>query len=155
MTEDFSVKSILRACAMSEAMAGQRIEVYIDGQCNLCRWSRAHIEPYDRDGRIEWLDYNRPEAQERAAPHTPAEMAEEMHVRRADGVWTKGYHGWLDVLAVLPRLRWLSRLLARQPFTTVGPVLYRWLARRRYRLFGVPPPCDPDGACSLHKNESL
>ena len=127
----------------------------MDGRCNLCRWARSHVEPYDRERHIVWLDYNQPEAQRRAAPHTLAELAEEMHVRRSDGVWTKGYYGWLDVLAVLPRWRLLSRLLALRPFTRLGPVFYRWLARRRYSLFGVPPPCDPEGACSLHQDEQV
>lgn len=112
---------------------------------------RARVEPLDRDRRIEWLDYNEPQNQRRAAPHTRAALAEEMHVRRTDGTWSKGFGGWLDVLRVLPRWRWLARVLARQPFTTLGPVFYRWLASRRYKLFGIPPPCDADGVCQLHK----
>ena len=31
------------------------------------------------------------------------------------------------------------------------PLLYHWLAARRYTLFGVPPPCDASGVCQLHK----
>ena len=130
-----------------------RIEVYTDGQCPLCRWSRERVEVFDRDGRIEWLDYNKPELLERAAPHTFQEMAAEMHVRRTDGTWSKGFQGWIDVLKVLPRLRWLSRVLSIWPLTSVGPVFYRQLARRRYQIFGIPPPCDPDGICSLHKHQ--
>ncbi len=129
------------------------IEVYTDGQCPLCRWSRARIEPFDRDARIEWYDFNEVDALRRAAPRTYAEMAEEMHVRRADGTWSKGFAGWLDVLAVLPRWRWLAGALSVWPFTKLGPVFYRWLARRRYTLFGVPPPCDPNGVCSLHEHQ--
>ncbi|MCA1592739.1 MAG: DUF393 domain-containing protein [Acidobacteria bacterium] len=131
-----------------------RIEVYTDGQCPLCRWSRARVEPFDRDRLIEWYDFNDPEAIRRAAPHTFAEMTEEMHVRRVDGTWSKGFSGWLDVLRVLPRWRWLARVLSVWPFTRIGPVFYRWLARRRYTLFGVPPPCGPDGVCALHQTKS-
>ncbi len=128
-----------------------RIEVYTDGQCPLCRWVRARVEPFDRDGRIEWHDFNEPEALARAAPHTFAEMAAEMHVRRPDGSWSKGYFSWLDVLRVLPRWRWLASVLALWPFTSLGPVFYRWLASRRYTLFGIPPPCDASGVCALHQ----
>lgn len=130
-----------------------RIEVYTDGQCSLCRWSRAQVEPWDRDGRIEWLDYNHPSNQQRAAPHTLQELAAEMHVRKADGTWSKGFLGWLDVIAVLPRWGWLAGVLARWPFSRLGPIFYRWLARRRYQLFGVPPPCSTDGACTLHQTK--
>ena len=132
-----------------------RIEVYMDGQCPLCRWSRERVEPFDRDGRIEWLDYNDPEVLRRAAPHTFQEMAAEMHVRRPDGTWTKGFEGWVDVLKVLPHLRWLGHVLSVWPLTVIGPVIYRNIARRRYQLFGIPPPCDPSAACSLHAPENL
>ncbi|HEV2707894.1 MAG TPA: DUF393 domain-containing protein [Pyrinomonadaceae bacterium] len=129
-----------------------RLEVYTDGQCPLCRWSRQRVEPFDREGRIEWLDYNQPEGLARATPRTFRELAEEMHVRRPDGTWSKGFAAWIDVLGVLPRLRWLARVLSVWPFTRLGPIFYRNLARRRYQLFGIPPPCDPEGVCSLHKH---
>lgn len=129
----------------------EKIEVYTDGHCNLCRWMRAHVEPLDRDHRIEWLDYNDPEILRRAAPHTVEQMAVEMHVRRADSSWTKGYWGWITVIEVLPRWKWLAPILRIWPFTRLGPIFYHWLASRRYTLFGVPPPCDPNGACQLHQ----
>ncbi|MGH9940767.1 MAG: thiol-disulfide oxidoreductase DCC family protein [Pyrinomonadaceae bacterium] len=130
------------------------LEVYTDGRCPLCLWVRGRVEPHDTQGRLEWLDYHEPESQRRAAPHTPAELAAQMYVRRkSDGVWEKGYQAWLEVLKVLPRWSWLGRVLARQPFAALGPVLYRNVARRRYTLFGTPPPCDPSGVCSLHTSE--
>ena len=46
----------------------RRIEVYTDGQCPLCQWSRARVESHDRDRRLEWLDYHDPAALARAAP---------------------------------------------------------------------------------------
>lgn len=127
-----------------------RIEVYTDGQCPLCQWMRARVEPLDRDRLIEWIDYHDPEAQRRAAPHTLQELAEEMHVRCPDGNWFKGFWAWLAVLRVLPRWSWLARVLAVWPFKSLGPIFYRWLAKRRYKLFGIPPPCDASGVCSLH-----
>lgn len=127
-----------------------RIEVYTDGQCPLCGWMRERVEPFDRDRRIEWLDYNQPENLERAAPHTFEELQREMHVRQPGGRWSKGFHGWVDVLRVLPSWRWLAPVLSLWPLTRLGPIFYNWLASRRYTLFGVPPPCDPTGVCKLH-----
>lgn len=127
-----------------------QIEVYTDGQCQLCRWTREHVEPLDREHRIEWLDYNEAEVLKRAAPRTWHEMAAEMHTRTPEGRWARGYEAWLEVLSVLPRWRWLVPVLSAWPFARLGPVLYRWIAARRYTLFGVPPPCDPNGVCSLH-----
>jgi len=128
----------------------ERIEVYTDGECPLCKWMRARVEPFDRDGRIEWLNFRDPEVQKRAAPHTLAELNEEMHVRDAKGVWSSGYAGWIEVLRVLRGWRVLAPIMSLWPLNRLGPVFYRWLARRRYTLFGVPPPCDADGVCSLH-----
>jgi len=129
----------------------EKIEVYTDGNCNLCRWVRARVEPLDRDDRIEWLDYNHPEILRRAAPHTRDEMAAEMHARGPNGTWTKGYFAWIEVIRALPRWKWLAPLMSVWPFTKLGPVFYRWLARRRYTLFGAPPPCDDSGVCQLHQ----
>jgi len=127
-----------------------KLEVYTDGQCNLCRWTRARVEPLDRDHRIEWLDYNDPTVLQRT-PHTRAEMAAEMHTRSADGRWAKGYFAWIEVIRVLPRWKWLAPILSIWPLTKLGPIFYRWLAAHRYTLFGVPPPCDESGVCKLHK----
>ena len=111
---------------------------------------RARVERLDRDRRIEWLDYNDPEILKRAAPHSREEMAEEMHVRTADGRLSKGYFAWIEVILALPRWKWLVPILSIWPFTKLGPIFYAWLAARRYTLFGVPPPCEASGACRLH-----
>lgn len=126
------------------------LEVYTDGECPLCKWMRARVEPFDRQHRIEWLNFRDPEILERARPHTFAELNEEMHTRRPDGRWNSGYAGWVEILRVLPGWRLLAPLMSIPPATWLGPIFYRWLARRRYALFGVPPPCDADGVCSLH-----
>jgi predicted DCC family thiol-disulfide oxidoreductase YuxK len=53
-------------------------------------------------------------------------------------------------MRVLPGWRLLAPVLSVWPFKSLGAVFYRWLAARRYKLFGVPPPGDPSGVCSLH-----
>src|SRR5215467_1056496 len=99
-----------------------KIEVYTDGNCNLCRWVRARVEPLDRDHRVEWLDYNDPKILARAAPHTHEEMAAEMHARHPNGSWTKGYFAWIEVIRALPRWKWLATVMSLWPFTKLGPV---------------------------------
>ncbi len=127
-----------------------RIEVYTDGECPLCKWMRAKVEPFDRAHRIEWLNYRDPEVMRRAAPYTFEELNTEMHARTPDGRWSGGYEAWVEVMRVLRGWRLLAPLLSIWPFTSLGPIFYRWLAARRYKLFGVPPPCDPSSVCTLH-----
>jgi predicted DCC family thiol-disulfide oxidoreductase YuxK len=112
---------------------------------------RSKVEPRDRFNRIEWMDYRDPEVQSRT-PYTFEQLDKEMHARRiGDGGWSAGYGAWLDVMRVLPRWRIVAPLISIWPFTALGRLFYRQLASRRYQLFGVPPPCDADGVCSLHK----
>lgn len=128
------------------------LEVYTDGQCPLCRWMREKVERRDRFNRIEWMDY-RDEGVRARTPYTFEEHDAEMHTRRlADGRWAAGFRAWLEVMRVLPRWRFLAPLLSVWPFTYMGRIFYRWLASRRYKLFGIPPPCDADGVCAIHKN---
>jgi predicted DCC family thiol-disulfide oxidoreductase YuxK len=113
---------------------------------------RERVERRDHLGRIEWLNYRDPQVQSRT-PYSFQQLDAEMHTRRiADGSWSAGYKAWLEVMRVLPRWRYLTPLLSVWPFTSLGRFFYRQLATRRYKLFGVPPPCDPNGVCSLHKN---
>lgn len=125
----------------------------MDGQCPLCRWMRSKVEPRDPSKRIEWMDYRDPEVLHRT-PYTFKELDTEMHSRRiSDGRWSAGYAAWLEVIRVLPRWRIIAPIISIWPFTFLGRILYRWLAKRRYKLFGIPPPCDADGLCELHKEQ--
>lgn len=128
-----------------------QLEVYTDGQCPLCKWMRERVSRRDRFQRIKWLDYRDQQVQS-LTPYSFEALDAEMHARRiADGRWSAGYYAWLEVMRLLPRWRYFVPLLSIWPFTFLGRIFYRWLATRRYKLFGVPPPCDADGVCSLHK----
>lgn len=128
-----------------------QLEVYMDGQCPLCKWMREKVSRRDRFQRIKWLDYRDGQVQS-LTPYSFEQLDAEMHARRIlDGRWSAGYQAWLEVMRLLPRWRYLVPLISIWPFTFLGRLFYRWLAARRYKLFGVPPPCDANGVCSLHK----
>jgi predicted DCC family thiol-disulfide oxidoreductase YuxK len=127
------------------------IDVYMDGQCPLCNWMRSRVEPFDSHRRINWLDFHDPETLRGAAPHTLDDLNTEMYVKTAEGRWFKGFFAWIEVIRRLPALSWLAPLLLLWPIRALGPALYRILASRRYTIFGVPPPCSPEGVCKLHK----
>ena len=123
------------------------IQVYVDAHCDFCRWMEQRVRRFDRRGRMEFLDYADPAIQP-SLPFRLEELAAEMHVRGADGTWSKGFFAWLAVLRELPALAWLGWLLARPPLRWLGPPFYRFIARHRYLLPGAPPRCDT--SCARH-----
>jgi predicted DCC family thiol-disulfide oxidoreductase YuxK len=123
-----------------------KLEILTDGACPFCQWIRARIEPFDTANRLRFLDYNDPDVAARV-PFTREELDREMHVRAPDGTWSSGFAAWVVVLRALPPLTWLGWLLGTRMFRNIGPRLYLWIARNRYRLPGAPPPCRAD-ACA-------
>ncbi len=122
--------------------------VFYDGACGLCRRAREGVEPLDTGRRLAWRDFRDPAARE-GAPFTEEDLAREMAVRLPDGTWRRGFEAWRAVLLLLPRRRWLGRVLGVFPFRALGPSIYRAVARRRFllsRMLGPPASC-PRGSC--------
>ena len=120
----------------------------MDGKCGFCQWSQAVMQKRDVNARLEFRDYNEP-AVAAETPFTFAELDHRMHVRTADGRWHDGFYAWLEIMHVVPRWRWLGRLLNLPPIRWFGPALYWLVANNRYRisapilrLAGAPPRCD-------------
>lgn len=129
-----------------------KYEVFTDGACPFCQWTRARIEKFDTGGRLRFLDYNDPGVAARA-PFTREELDREMHVLAPDGSWHAGYAAWVVLLRALPRLRWLGAVAGSAFFRRIGPRFYAWVARNRYRFPGAPPPCS-DSACARHTSSA-
>ena len=132
--------------------APAKLKVFTDGACPFCQAVQAKVEPLDTRRRVEFVDYNDP-AVAAQAPFSRERLDQEMHVLTPDGSWRVGFFGWAAVLRVLPRLGWLGWLLGTLPFRLVGPGIYRWIARRRYRIPGFPQPCR-SAACELPAGNS-
>ena len=125
------------------------LEIFTDGACPFCQWMRAKVEPYDTRGELRFRDYNDP-ATAAGTPYSYDELNREMHARTADGAWHTGFFGWVAILKVLPRWRWLGALLGAPPLRWAGPSFYHLLAANRYRIPGVPRPCDAECRMSPH-----
>jgi predicted DCC family thiol-disulfide oxidoreductase YuxK len=113
----------------------QRVEVFYDGACPVCRASRAWAERRDRGHRLDWLDATAPGCADRL-PASAAELAQAVWVRRGDGSLASGYRAWLAVLGALPGWGLPARLLALAPLAWLGPAIYRLVAVHRHRLGG-------------------
>jgi len=120
-----------------------KYEVFLDGSCAFCQWTKARVMPFDTKGRLEFVDYNDPEVAARA-PFPREALDAEMHVLTPDGQWLRGFEAWTALLRAMPKLAWLGRIFALPPIRWIGPGFYRWVAKNRYHLPGSPPRCEPD-----------
>lgn len=128
-------------------VAEPKFDIYLDGSCAFCQWSRARIEPWDTRRRLCFLDYNDPHVAAEV-PYSRAELASEMHLRELGGRWTAGFAAWVRILRVLPGLAWLGWLLDLPPLRWLGPGVYGWVARHRGLLPGAPQSCTTD-TCAI------
>lgn len=129
------------------------LRIYTDGSCEFCLWARGMVEPHDRNHLLEFRDFNRLEIAAET-PYSLSELNRRMYVQTPDGAWHAGFWGWIAILKVIPRYRWLGAILKWIPFRWIGPAIYDFVARNRYRvpkfllkILGVPTPCDE--ACAL------
>jgi predicted DCC family thiol-disulfide oxidoreductase YuxK len=120
-----------------------KYDIFLDGSCSFCQWSRAKIQPFDSADRLRFLDYNDPLIAAEA-PFPRADLDREMHMRTPEGKWLQGFEAWLAILRALPKLSWLGRLVSLPPLRWLGPVVYNFIARHRYSLPGSPPKCETD-----------
>jgi predicted DCC family thiol-disulfide oxidoreductase YuxK len=118
-------------------------DIFMDGSCSFCRWTRTKVEPYDSRARLRFLDYNDP-AVAAQAPFSRDELGREMHVRMPDSKWLKGFEAWMALLRVLPKLSRIGWIAGLPPLRWIGPSVYAFVARHRYSLPGAPSRCDTD-----------
>jgi predicted DCC family thiol-disulfide oxidoreductase YuxK len=130
-----------------------KTRVFMDGSCSFCRAVQSRIGSFDARERVEFVNYHQ-EAIAAEAPFPLAELDAQMHVLAPDGSWKIGFFGWAAILRELPAWRWMGWLMIAPPFRWFGPALYRWIARHRYSLPGMPPPCDEHGCGLAHADHS-
>jgi predicted DCC family thiol-disulfide oxidoreductase YuxK len=125
-----------------------KLRVYTDAKCPFCVWARGLVELRDTHAQIVFLDYN-DVALAAETPYSFKDLAAEMHVCTEDGSWFAGYWGWVEILRTLPGYKWLAVVASLPVLRWIGPVAYRFVAARRYRIpawvlqkLRIPPPCD-------------
>jgi len=115
--------------------AAPELEIWIDGDCQVCRRSKRWCVSRDRHDRLEFRDLH-----DRGHGEPPASleaMSRSVHVRRADGLVRTGYDAWLEILAALDGWGRLARLGGLPGIRRLGSVLYSIVARNRHRIRSV------------------
>lgn len=125
------------------------LEVWIDGDCAVCRLSERWCTIRDHERSLTFRDLH-----DRDGVAPPAEFEDlmhEVHVRRSDGTVATGYDAWLLVLSRLPRWRRLAGLGAWPPMRRIGRAAYSLVARWRHRLSRFIKP-ELEGTPVVHGN---
>ncbi len=126
--------------------------VLYDGYCVLCRQTRRIIKALDWLNRVEFLDIHQWNEVEKRYPALDFETAMgQMHVTTPDGQLIGGFEGMRLLLRDLPLGFPLWLLLHLPGMAWLGPRVYAFVARHRYRInkfFGVEI-CE-DGTCKVH-----
>ena len=121
-----------------------------DGNCIVCQSTRRTITALDWRHRVNFVDFHDRDAWQSQYPQLNIkDMMGEIHVIDEDDNVYTGIYATRRMLRELP-LGWPLWLLLHLPgMETLGAALYRFVARRRYRinrLFGKPlPGCDHGG----------
>lgn len=108
------------------------LEIWIDGQCALCRRSEQWCSSRDPLGRMVFVDLRVPVNEN--PPGSPEAMVDAVHLRLPNGAVITGFDAWRRILMELDGWRWLARLAGLPGIRKLGPAVYSFLARHRHRI---------------------
>jgi predicted DCC family thiol-disulfide oxidoreductase YuxK len=106
--------------------------VLYDADCGFCKWLLSALLRWDREGRLQPVGLQRPEADELLGGLTPAERMASWHLISPTGERMSGGAAVPPLLALLPAGGPPAALFARFPRLTERG--YRWVADHRSQL---------------------
>jgi len=118
---------------MASSRTSDRLAVLYDGRCRLCSGTAARLQRLDREGRLELIDLHRADVPARF-PHLDWQRArQEIQVIDGAGRSFSGVDAFARIGACLPGWRRFAWLLRVPVLHSIAAVMYRWVARNRYR----------------------
>jgi predicted DCC family thiol-disulfide oxidoreductase YuxK len=129
-----------------------RLTVVYDGECNLClatvdKLKRMPVRAQLRYVPLQQLIDGQIGPWPGIGGVTPRQLSAQLHVTDEQGRRFSGSDAVMKLLGLTPGLTWLARLGGLPGLRVISRMLYRIVARYRYRLFGKTS-CS-DGVCSL------
>lgn len=123
----------------------QRSAILIyDAQCRLCTTAKEGLERMQVSSgqrTVRFVPYQSREAADRLGQEYRGGRPSVAFLVDEDGTIHRGLDAFLPLLPGLPGGRVILALMHLPPFRPLGYLLYRLVARYRYRLFGQVP-CD-------------
>ena len=129
------------------------ITALYDGNCVICQSTCETMRALDWLGRIEFVDLHQADGSSERFRHLSQErLMSEIHVLDGEGALYAGFAGMRRMLREVP-LGFPLWLLLRLPGSeALGKRVYRFVARRRYRinaLLGRELDDCADGSCQM------
>lgn len=121
----------------------ERVLIY-DAQCRLCVTAKEGMEQLGEDLDVRWVPYQSDEAVRRLGAEYRAGRPGVAFLVERDGTIKKGLDAFLPLLPGLCGGRILQALIRIPLLRPLAYLIYRVIARYRYRLFG-----SVDCACKL------
>jgi predicted DCC family thiol-disulfide oxidoreductase YuxK len=115
------------------ATAGIAVVIY-DGACGLCQGSVGWVSRRARPGAFEFLPCQAAERRARYPAIAEATCLEAIQLVLPDGRVLGGAAALPEILRRLRGWRWVAALFRLPGAGLIAPVVYRWIARNRYRI---------------------
>lgn len=116
-------------------MMKQRLVVFFDETCELCRTFKRYVTKFDTKQRLLWYSLQRAKT-ENTYPHIPTEqMAKEIHVLEEETYLYTGFAGIKRIMHELPLGRMIVPFFSFPCAHVVGDFLYKKIANNRHRFF--------------------
>jgi predicted DCC family thiol-disulfide oxidoreductase YuxK len=120
-----------------------------DGECRFCIGQVTKLATWDSGDLLAFLPLQDPLVAERFPDLTREMLMKEMLLVTAAGDRFGGVNAVREMSRMLPRLKWLA-FWFRVPFAvSISRLVYRTIARFRYRIWGKVNRCD-HGTCEVH-----
>jgi predicted DCC family thiol-disulfide oxidoreductase YuxK len=131
---------------------GKQAELLLiyDGRCVLCRRTVKQLESIKVDAKLEMVSLQTVEANRLPERTTRESLHAQLHVLDEKGQIFKGPDAVFRILREVPSLRPISWLYGLPGMRQLAKVVYRWIARHRYKLFGKVEDDCQDGSCEWH-----
>jgi predicted DCC family thiol-disulfide oxidoreductase YuxK len=126
-----------------EARRG-RIQVLYDGLCPLCRRTVRLLACFDLFDRLEFFDFRRMDLNDldrsQGLNLTSKKLAEEMYVASRGNAY-RGFKAYRVITVALPAFWPLAPWLFLPGISSLGALVYRFVARNRMQLLGCDSHC--------------
>jgi predicted DCC family thiol-disulfide oxidoreductase YuxK len=123
--------------------------VLYDGDCRFCTRSAHGIQRRFGRDRIAIANFQTPGVLEAHPGVTHEAAMKKMQVVRADGRVFAGAEAVARLVAGVRFVGWLAYAYYVPGLRQLADLVYAFIARHRYRLFGRAEPCE-SGTCHLH-----